>query len=146
MNCPKCIGKLSEVGIRLNTAYKAKILRGEGLTTTLTVDQCFSCNGVWFDAGELKKYLDEKITVLDSDKIPSDLMEQLNDKTGKCPRCNIDLEKTPAPLKSSIAIDKCGKCQGIWLDSFELDRLENENFTTIQKLFISIGSLFKKDA
>jgi Zn-finger nucleic acid-binding protein len=49
MDCPKCsIGKLEELIIHFRLLKK---------NYELTVDQCFTCHGVWFDANELESYL-----------------------------------------------------------------------------------------
>ena len=37
MNCPKCVGKLEKKKVE-----------------NVDIDTCFTCEGIWFDAGELE--------------------------------------------------------------------------------------------
>lgn len=51
------------------------------------------------------------------------------DETGmvpyRCPKCGADLITVPF---KGVEIDKCSRCQGLWLDCGELDRvLESED-------------------
>jgi Zn-finger nucleic acid-binding protein len=92
MDCPKCLGKLNEVEIRFHE-IKDMPKQKEAMISTLTVDQCFVCNGVWFDAGEIEKYIEKKLTIVDSPMIDLDTMLDLDKKIVKCPRCNIDMVK-----------------------------------------------------
>lgn len=142
MNCPKCVGKLGKVTVKLNEAYRSEKMKGEGLVTELELDQCFVCNGVWFDAGELEKYLAEKITIVDSPPIGKKLEKELDAKIGKCPRCGIDMVKKPAPKDPSITIDACEQCKGIWLDSTEIDRLEETSMNFMHKALHSLKRIF----
>ena len=145
MNCPKCpVGNLNEVTIRVDNLYRAKVLQGEGRTLELKLDQCFVCNGVWFDAGELDKYLAEQINIMDSPEVDRSLMEELNQKVGKCPRCQIDMAKKQAPKDPKVTIDFCEKCQGIWLDTGEIDRLESKNLGEKKKFILELEELFSK--
>jgi len=67
------------------------------------------------EAERLKKYrseLDKK-----RDEIKSG---QKHDHWMKCPKCGIDLEEVKY---QEVMIDRCNKCQGIWLDAGELDLL-----------------------
>jgi Zn-finger nucleic acid-binding protein len=44
----------------------------------------------------------------------------------KCPKCDGTLEKY---MYKGIETDKCPNCQGMWLDSQELDDLEDKEFS-----------------
>lgn len=39
-----------------------------------------------------------------------------------CPRCNHDLK---AEMYKGIEVDRCSRCQGMWLDYGELDQMED---------------------
>jgi len=140
MDCPKCLGKLNKVEIKFHEIADMPSQKG-ALITTLEVDQCFVCNGVWFDTGELEKYIEKKLTIVDSPVIDLDIMLDLDKKIAKCPRCNIEMVKKPAPLDKNITIDFCEKCRGIWLDSAEIDRIEAKNISVKQKIGLFIKSL-----
>ncbi len=43
-----------------------------------------------------------------------------------CPKCNADLVKKY--YKGMIEVDSCPNCRGMWLDSHELDQLEDTAF------------------
>ena len=126
MDCPKCIGRLQKRDIQVDETHNVKELEGAGLSFTLEVDQCFVCGGVWFDKGELDKYTTERITVIDSNSIGADMDRALDKKEGKCPRCGVIMKQTPYEKDTSVTIDVCEKCGGIWLDSTEIDRLEKD--------------------
>ncbi len=142
MDCPKCVGKLSKITVNLNKVYRSKSLRGEGLTEEIELDQCFVCKGVWFDAGELEKYLAEKVTIVDSPSIGPKLKKEQDEKIGKCPRCGIDMSKKKAPKDSSVTIDFCQQCKGVWLDNTEIDRLEKAGMGFIHKITATVSRLF----
>ena len=38
----------------------------------------------------------------------------------KCPRCNIEMRKLK---KNNVVIDVCRKCNGLWLDDKEINKL-----------------------
>lgn len=144
MDCPKCIGKLEKTEIRLSKVYKSGAMKGKGITESLELDKCYVCNGVWFDAGELKKYFAEKITIVNSPSIGPNFRKELDEKVGKCPRCGIDMVKKEAPRDPSITIDVCGKCNGVWLDNTEIDKLEKANLGFAEKILFTLSRLFKK--
>lgn len=47
--------------------------------------------------------------------------------TMQCPRCDGKLHEL---TYEEVKIDRCDKCQGIWLDSGELERIVGEESTT----------------
>lgn len=140
MDCPKCLGKLSKVELKFHEIAEMPTQKGASITT-LEVDQCFVCNGIWFDAGELEKYIEKKLTIIDSPAIDIGLIVDFDKKVVKCPRCNIDMVKKSAPLAKDITVDFCEKCHGIWLDSTEIDRIEAKNITFKEKVSLIIKSL-----
>ena len=144
MDCPKCaVGKLNEITVRTNTLYRSPVLQGEGVNVDLTLDQCFVCNGVWFDAGELKKYLAEHITIVNSPEIDQSLMQEADQKVAKCPYCQVEMVKKKAPEDSRITVDFCEKCQGVWLDTTELDRLELKALGQKRRFSLELENLFR---
>ena len=144
MDCPKCsVGKLNEITVRTNTLYRSPVLQGEGVNVSLKLDQCFVCNGVWFDAGELNKYLTENVTIVNSPEIDQSLMQEADQKVAKCPHCQVEMVKKQAPKDASITIDFCEKCQGVWLDSAELDRLELKHLGHKKRFSLELENLFR---
>jgi Zn-finger nucleic acid-binding protein len=127
MNCPKCIGILKT--IRLTQHHIARRIDNANQDDEflLEIDKCFSCGGVWFDKGELDKYLEKHITAIDSSSLGKELDRKIDEKVGTCPHCAIELEKSPAAQDPKLTIDVCQNCQGVWLDPPEIDTLERAN-------------------
>ncbi|HBP18563.1 MAG TPA: hypothetical protein DEA08_12360 [Planctomycetes bacterium] len=96
--CPKCQAKLWHMD------------RGGNL-----VELCSGCKGMWFDAGELTVILG----------VYRRLETALGEDTAfACLRCNDErLRQLPFP-HSSVDVDVCPKCQGVWLDRGELETLQ----------------------
>jgi hypothetical protein len=54
---------------------------------------------------------------------------------GRCPKCGAEL--VPVPYRG-IELDKCSRCQGVWLDFGELDQVvaEDKGFLgSVRKIF-----------
>ena len=139
MFCPKCHKELHEIFISLSKRHQAS----QKDSFTLQVDQCFSCNGIWFDGNELEKYLEYDLVILKSPPINPGQFRELNEKEGNCPRCDIKMDKEPAMSNPDITIDKCRQCDGIWLDCSEIDQLINIDENMIDKFLGMLQGLFK---
>ncbi len=143
MDCPKCsVGKLNEITVRANDLYRAKALQGESVTMELKLEQCFVCNGVWFDAGELKKYLAEDVTIVNSPVADRVMLKEADQKVSQCPRCHVAMKKQRASEDPNVTIDVCERCQGIWLDSGELDRLELKDLSHTKRFGVELEHFF----
>lgn len=55
----------------------------------------------------------------------------------RCPKCGMELV---AINYKGIEIDKCSECEGVWLDSGELESVSKMESSSVNKLF----SVFKK--
>ena len=54
---------------------------------------------------------------------------------GRCPKCGAEL--VPVPYRG-IELDKCSRCQGVWLDCGELDQVVAEDtgfLGSVRKIF-----------
>ncbi len=131
MKCPKCEGELNKVTVKVRPEYGGDILNDAEQVNEIQLDQCLSCNGVWFDIKELDQYLSEKLLILDSRRVSNS--KELNKKQGPCPKCNKVMQQKIDSKGAGITIDFCEKCQGVWLDSSELDSLENINLSISEK-------------
>ena len=106
MKCPKCTTRELEA----TTIRKIEI------------DRCKHCRGVWCDHRELGELLDEgkwRLGKLTGSKQRDDL----NRRKAKCPRDGTDLMRVSSSQNPEVVLDSCPKCQGIWLDGGELDKL-----------------------
>ena len=54
---------------------------------------------------------------------------------GRCPKCGAEL--IPVPYRG-IELDKCSRCEGVWLDVGELDQVVTEDaglFGSVRRIF-----------
>jgi len=108
MKCPKCSdGELREMELPEN----------------VTIDMCPKCKGIWYDRGEVgfQQELERDIPELET-------VEKTKRPTGNdCPRCadGTKLEEMRYAVESDLMIDRCPKCEGIFLDKGELSKLES---------------------
>lgn len=78
---------------------------------TTLIDVCPQCRGGWFDVRELAAVLS---VAVDSLRPPSDAP-----RTSRiCPACGVPLSQFQYP-ETSIEVDVCQDCAGIWLDRGE---------------------------
>lgn len=108
MNCPACASQMTrafEMGIEL--------------------DECSSCGGIWFDEGELKVLMDQgeaAIKQVEKEAVPRhETSTRVSDRS--CPRCAIHLDTYRYDYESTVELDICRKCGGIWVDDGELDAI-----------------------
>ncbi len=142
MNCPKCIGKLSE----------KEIIKG------IRADVCFICEGIWLDKGEFaalikldsKDFLYDHLSssAYDGSEI-KELAQELNEKEGLCPKCsNILLKRTNyRGKKGDLMIDECSQCLGVWLDGGEIQNVRDRglaNFLQRLSMLKLYGSFIPK--
>jgi len=125
MNCPRCL-----------TSLNIKTIKD--INSSIEIDECASCGGVWFDKDELSQI--ETIiepTLLEIRKIP---LKKEQYKKIHCPSCNNGprLEKAIHPRDKKVVIDYCPYCKGIWLDKGELEAIQKENW------LLTIGKLFRR--
>jgi Zn-finger nucleic acid-binding protein len=132
--CPKCPGTLKEIVIEQTT-----------------VDYCESCEGLWFDEGELKKVIENLDNLsdarFDGAEITGPIKELLLTRPSRCPKCKDHPElirKTYSKKGITIFTDTCSNCNGVWLDGGELSVLKKTFYKDItnRNLFLSMVSRF----
>jgi len=105
IECPKCANSL-----------ESKTLE------TIPVDQCPTCQGIWFDEQELQSVLTRSHELRRGlhgrNRDPS-----LDQKRGACPRDKSALLRAFSATDEHIVLDMCPECHGLWLDGGELDQL-----------------------
>jgi Zn-finger nucleic acid-binding protein len=108
MDCPKCSGTLAE-----------ETFGGVG------VDRCDSCQGIWFDAKEVRALIAHAKSK--PDEVPqstaSPASEKLDDANGTCPRCQESLHRVESLAIEGLHYDQCMSCRGAWLDAGELAQI-----------------------
>ena len=113
-DCPRCF-----VGLEKDTLKK-------GLWSVET-DVCRSCNGLYLDKGELLKLTNNRPL----HNITTKYLGVDSDSKLLCPGCGsiMDMESV-----SGVEIDVCLQCNGVWLDSDELEQLKNLNSKDLEVL------------
>ncbi len=126
-DCPVCRVPLKQVTVKEH----------------LQIDVCQTCRGIWFDKNELTQahtegQLPDKLMGrpnLTRDKVICQSCGAHNERSKKicercqaplefmCPVCSEQLEEVPV---GNVQIDRCNKCQGVWLDGGELALLFDE--------------------
>ncbi len=89
------------------------------------VDYCPECLGIWFDKDELGWARDDKdlqLNWLDFDIWRDKARFEISASSRRCPVCRIPFAKVNYD-HSSVNIDFCKKCQGIWLDRGEFKQI-----------------------
>lgn len=117
MDCPKCKAAMNEKSIRTL----------EGL---VTIDQCSSCGGFWFDTGEAEKLKDTwRPDYIDSGD--PEKGKKLNDiREVDCPRCGKQMEMVSDPKQRHIQLETCSE-HGVFMDAGEFRDYKNETLMDI---------------
>lgn len=109
MNCPKCLGELTEVSY------------GDAIR----LDRCEACAGLFCAPAMLaelqREYLAEASIDVGDPRVGRSLDEM--DEVC-CPRCSIAMDPTFDPEQTHIWYEVCSNCDGIWLDAGELTDLK----------------------
>jgi len=109
MICPNCKNNLSQ-----------KITIG-----AIAIDRCSACGGSWFEGDELRKAKDEKAPEakwFDFDLWKDQSLFKAEEVNRICPLDNAKLFKLHYG-DSTIEIDACKECNGIWLDKNEFEKI-----------------------
>ena len=91
----------------------------------LEIDTCPECQGMWFDADELARFLEggslkkEFMWVAQVEPLQS-VGFTIDTRARRCPRCRNAMEQR---LFSDVTLDVCTACRGLFLDDGELRRI-----------------------
>lgn len=89
------------------------------------VDECLKCHGLFFDQGELEQArdnADEDLRWLDFVLFSTKGLEKLQQDILDCPNCSSPMESLQYK-GSSVIINKCPKCKGVFLDNGEFEKM-----------------------
>ena len=78
---------------------------------------------MWFDKGELGALLNRETARINPLLGGTD-PEDLNYKTGRCPRDGKKMLRVLSARNRQVVIESCSTCQGIWLDGGEFERIK----------------------
>jgi len=113
--CPGCGGPLGHVRAEANYGR------------VLLLDQCADCGGVWFDRWELYFALPASLLSLrEMDGAGFSGPNPAKKGTGECPKCGRELIGFTDPmLPGDAEIDRCERCNGLWLNRGGLEKYAN---------------------
>ena len=113
-DCPHCFERLEKKSLN------------KGLWSVDT-DVCRSCDGLYLDKGELLKLTSNRPL----HNITTKYLGVDSDSKLLCPGCGsiMDMESV-----GGVEIDVCLQCNGVWLDSDELEQLKELDSDDIEKL------------
>jgi Zn-finger nucleic acid-binding protein len=125
MRCPQCDVPMNQVTVRANPG------------SLIQLDQCRRCGGIWCDKWELFPIDPEEAERLDAldEKLLAAPAEQVS-KTLYCPRCTNKLARFKEPLlPEEIVLQRCSRCEGIWLNHGQMTRYKNyQKSTRLKKM------------
>lgn len=112
--CPLCNIEMHEVSAHANPGQM------------IVLDQCGKCGGIWCDKWELFPIDPEEANRLDP--LNEELLQApitLKNKALYCPRCRDRLQVFHDPLlPSEIQLQRCRRCEGIWLNRGQFGRFK----------------------
>lgn len=115
VKCPLCETGMKEVSARANPG------------TLIVLDQCGKCGGIWCDKWELFPVDPgeaERLDPLDKELLQAPVT--LKKETLYCPRCGDRLRVFKDPiLPSEIRLQRCRRCDGIWLNRGQFSRYKH---------------------
>ncbi len=108
------------------------VLIARNYEADIEVDECPKCDGRWLDEGELQR-IQETVERVYNQQLRAappltarayDMSREMSESALACPVCGKDMEREEYAHTSQVVIDLCTDCNGVWLDSGELERLE----------------------
>ena len=114
---------------------------GEYWTQSQMIDRCAHCGGQFFDEHELTSIIKmvEVIQKIEIDELDIETLDVRSRPSYLCPEDN---EKMKREDYGGVAVDKCPKCAGIWLDKGEIIALKGteDHIKNNMQLYINLGS------
>jgi Zn-finger nucleic acid-binding protein len=98
-----------------------RVQRSQGVK----IDVCQTCKGIWLDTMELQDLLKGVEGAPVKGPAPEITVPET---TGEmtCPHCSLGLVPFEYAGDSGIELDRCPKCQGLWLDAGEWETIERK--------------------
>jgi Zn-finger nucleic acid-binding protein len=128
MNCPIC----REISLR-STDFQG-----------VSIDECPSCGGLWFDRDELRKsqgLADPDLNWMDFELWADQNQFQKHQSPHQCPRCALPLTILQYG-STDVNIECCDSCRGIWLEKGKFEKLLSALETEVNNK--SLGSMFSE--
>jgi Zn-finger nucleic acid-binding protein len=94
------------------------------------VDKCKNCGAIWFDKGELNKFLDDERRL---EKLGTQGLDNSKATSLNCPRCYHDRMYVGKYPKTNVTLDQCPMCHGLYFDKGELKKIINIDSKSTKK-------------
>jgi len=120
MKCPVCGETLAHVSFR-----------------GVEIDICYSCRGIWLDAGEMVQLLgdaEHSASLLGSSKP----YHRSREKKRNCPRCGTEMAKRTMGVETPVVVDVCPGNHGEWYDGGELRSLLQQGGQDLSNLVVQL--------
>ena len=102
MRCPKCRSDMVQIDVQ-----------------GTEVDRCETCNGLWFDAGEVDALRDkDTAAIIDTGSARQGREFNAVDDY-RCPRCGGEMRRTADEQQRHIRYESCEECNGSFFDAGE---------------------------
>ena len=102
------------------------------------VDRCENCFGIWLDAGERHKLVQDKKQIKAIDIGSAEVGRKQNEVTDiLCPRCHESMIHMRHPAQQHVEFEVCTKCRGSFFDAGELEDLSD--FTVFERIKAMLG-------
>ena len=123
--CPRCLPASPDA--RGGRCPRCKTDLAPASTNGVPLDTCATCQGRWFDGGEIERLLDVSTKGKSREEVAS-LREALprrpspiEKSTLECVRCRAPMTRRQIALKSGVVVDVC-RAHGIWFDGGEWEQ------------------------
>lgn len=87
------------------------------------VYQCTGCEGFWFEDGELNNAISDFHPEIDEHCHVSHLGDHMGQSGRQCRNCHIPMEHHHLLADYNVEIDRCGRCDGVWVDHDEVEQV-----------------------
>jgi Zn-finger nucleic acid-binding protein len=115
--CPRCTHELREITVEAQN--------DDGEREDVPVEECAACHGLWLDREKLSQLENvTKVVLVELRRLPG---EETQERLIQCPKCadRHVMEKIESQEDSTVIMDVCSQCQGVWLDDGELEAIQN---------------------
>ncbi len=120
MRCPKCRSDMEQIEYQQTE-----------------VDRCTTCNGIWFDAGELELLSNpEAAAAIDTGRAGQGRRYNVIDQY-RCPRCGGEMEKRVDSEQRHIWYETCADCGGSFFDAGEFRDLSQHTVADFFKRLVT---------
>ncbi|MDI1446612.1 zf-TFIIB domain-containing protein [Polyangium sp. 6x1] len=141
MECPRCTFETTNDPYRGTDARHHRRMRLSAIAHAagVEIDHCSGCGGVFLDHGELAKIQIAARSDTKPTRAPTTALQRVYARAREhgagtdgeaaaalvCPSCGGEMAARNWGFGSEVMVDTCIECRGVWLDSGELEALED---------------------